>query len=140
MGHSIRLTRIAARANQIAAQLQELHFPSYSLPVEAWQPAVNVYAYADRFEVCVDLAGVPKQEIELVVDARRLLIRGCRQSPESRSGLPPCGRILMMEIPEGNFERALDFPVELAPEHCEARQENGWLWITLPRTWKEDHE
>ena len=133
MGHSIRLTRIVARANRIAAQLQELHFPPFPLAEEAWQPPVNAYAYGDRFEVCVDLAGVPRQEIELEVDSRRLRIRGRRQPPEKACGLPTCGRILIMEIAEGDFERVLDFPVDLAPERCVARQENGWLWITLPR-------
>lgn len=133
MAHSIRLTRIVARANQIAAQLQELHFGTLPVPAKAWRPAVNVYAYDDRIEVCVDLAGVSQKDIELQVDARHLVIRGHRLSPEERCELPQCWRILMMEIQEGDFERVLEFPVEIHPQETEARQESGWLWISLPR-------
>lgn len=134
MAHSIRLTRIVARANQIVAHLQGLHFSAPGLAAGAWQPAVNVYAYPDRFEVCVDLAGVARGDVEVQVEARRLVVRGCRAAPESGSDRPPGGRILVMEIPDGAFERVLEFPSDFGAERAEARQENGWLWISLPRS------
>lgn len=43
-----------------------------------------------------------------------------------------------MEIPEGAFERTLDFTVEIDPAHVQARQDTGWLWISLPRVSMED--
>lgn len=132
MAKSIRLTRIVASTHSIAAQLQELHFGSFHVPTGGWRPLVNVYAHDDRLEVCVELAGVPKEDIEVQVDARRLVIRGKRVAPEQRCEHPPCGRILMMEIADGAFERALEFPVDVNPDRTAARQENGWLWITLP--------
>lgn len=133
MAHSIRFTRIVGRANRIVAQLQSLHFSSAGYFPEAWQPAVNMYAYADRLEVCVDLAGISKEEVHVAVEDRRLIIRGHRSSPERGCDRPPCGRVLMMEIPEGAFERVLEFPLDVNAQRAEARQENGWLWISLPR-------
>lgn len=132
MARSIRLTKILARADQIAEQLHDLHFGLYHAPGRAWQPPVNVYAHEDRLEVCVDLAGVKKSEIDVQVDPRRLVIRGERHSPDQHCEHPPCGRLLMMEIAEGPFERVLDFPVDVNPDKTSARQENGLLWITLP--------
>ena len=132
MAKSIRLTRIVASTHSIAAQLQELHFGSFQIPTGGWRPLVNVYAHGDRFEVCVELAGVPKADIEVQVDARRLAIRGIRVAPEQHCDHPPCGRILMMEIADGAFERVLEFPVDVNPDGTVARHENGWLWITLP--------
>lgn len=134
MAHSIRLTRIVGLTNEVVARLQGLHFSTMGLPSDAWQPAVNVYAYADRLEVCVDLAGVSQREVEVHVESRRLIVRGQRSSPERGCDRPPCGRILVMEIPEGAFERILKFPVDVDAARAEARQENGWLWISLPRT------
>lgn len=134
MAHSIRLTRIVGRVNEITAHLQGLHFSSMGIPAEAWQPAVNVYAYADRIEVCVDLAGVSTEDVEIRVEGRRLVVRGRRSPPELRRERPPCGRILAMEIQDGAFERVLEFPVEVNAEQAQARQDNGWLWIVLPRT------
>jgi HSP20 family protein len=132
MAKSIRLTRILANTNHIVTQLQEMHFGSFHLPGAAWRPAVNVYGYRDRFEVCVDLAGMHKEDIEVQADARRLVIRGHRIAPEQHCKHPPCGRIFLMEIADGDFERALDFPMDVDPDRTVAKQENGWLWITLP--------
>lgn len=128
----IRFTRIATAANQIAAQLQGLHFSAFHPPAVKWEPAVNVYAFKDRLEVCVDLSGVPKQDIHIDVEPRRLAIRGHRSSPDSGCGHPPCGRVLVMEIPDGNFERILGFPMDVDTAQVEARQEDGWVWISLP--------
>jgi len=132
MAQSIRLTRILAHANQIATDLHDLHFGSLHRPSAAWRPPLNVYVFADRYEVCVELAGVPKGDIEVQVESRRLVIRGHREPPEQSCGQPACGRILVMEIPEGGFERIIEFPREVATHGVTARQENGWLWITLP--------
>jgi HSP20 family molecular chaperone IbpA len=37
-----------------------------------------------------------------------------------------------MEIQDGSFERVLEFPVMVDTERVIAKQDNGWLWITLP--------
>lgn len=140
MPRSIRFTRIVSKTDQVAAQLQALHFAGFHPLVEVWQPAVNVYAYQDRLEVCMDLAGVRKQDIIVDVEPRRLTVRGHRESPEQGCAHPPCGRILMMEIVEGAFQRILEFPVTVNTEEVQARQENGWLWITLPLAGKTGGE
>lgn len=119
--------------NAIADQLQGLHFAAMGLPPAAWHPAINVYAYADRLEICVELAGVPKAEIEVQIEPRRVVIRGERLSPERGCERPPCGRILVMEIADGAFERVLNLPVEVRAGEAQASQENGMVWITLPR-------
>lgn len=132
MARNIRFTRIVSMADQLAAQLQGLHFSGLQAADASWQPAVNVYAYADRIEVCVDLAGVRKQDIRVEVEPRRLVVRGHRKMPERDCERPPCGRILVMEIVDGGFERMLEFPVDVDTERVDARQDNGWLWISLP--------
>lgn len=137
MPHSIRLTRLFSMADQLAAQLQGMQFAGLQTPEAAWRPDVNVYAHEDRLEVCVDLAGVSKQEIKVEVEPRRLVVRGVRQEPDSGCDATSCCRILVMEIPGGSFERVLEFPMAVDTEKVSARQDNGWLWITLPLP-KED--
>ena len=138
MAQGIRLTRILARANQIAADLHDLHFGALHRPTVAWRPPLNVYVFGDRFEVCVELAGMAKSDIEVQVESRRLVIRGHREPPEQSCGQPACGRILVMEIQDGSFERTLEFHFDIAMERVEARQENGWLWIVLPKARQGD--
>ena len=117
--------------DQIVSHLQRLQFTRLHPPHVAWQPAVNIYAYPERFEVCMDLAGVPKQDIAVEVSTRSMVIHGHRRLPDSGCESPACGRVLVMEIADGSFERSLEFPLDVDTRRVEARQENGWLWITL---------
>lgn len=128
---SIRFTRIYSMADQLAAQLRSLHFAGIP-PAGGWQPLVNVYAYDDRIDVCVELAGTGKKDIQVHVEPHRLVIRGHRGMPERGCDRPPCGRILVMEIPDGDFERVIEFPVAVDTARVQAKQENGWLWVTMP--------
>lgn len=132
MSRRLHFTRIISVTDQLASQLQRLHFRGMRPSDVTWEPAVNIYAYADNIEVCMDLAGVRKQDIKVDVEPRRLVVRGHREFPDSACEHPPCHRILVMEIPDGTFERVLEFPLDVDAEHATARQDNGWLWITLP--------
>lgn len=139
MTRSIRFTRLFSMTDQLAAQLQGLHFGSLAAADSSWQPAVNIYAHGDRLEVCVDLAGVRKQDIKVDVEPRRLVVHGHRDPPDCGSQRQACGRILVMEIADGPFARVVEFPMDVDTARVEARQDNGWLWITLPRQ-KEEEE
>ncbi|MDZ4403595.1 Hsp20/alpha crystallin family protein [Prosthecobacter sp.] len=138
MPRSIRFTRIVSMTDQLAAQLQGLQFAGLQPPDVTWRPDVNVYAYADCIEVCVDLAGARKQDIKVEVEPRRLVIRGQRQPPDGGCDQSNRCRILVMEIADGSFERVLEFPVTVDTERVVAKQDNGWLWITLPVVQQED--
>jgi HSP20 family molecular chaperone IbpA len=137
MARSIRFTRFVSLAGQIADQLQGLQFAAFPPREAVWQPAVNVYSHPDRLEVCVDLAGVPKTEIRVDVEPRRLVISGQRALPESGEARAGGCRILVMEIPDGGFERVLEFSVDVDPVRVSARQNHGWLWISLPYAGRE---
>jgi HSP20 family protein len=123
--------------DQVVSHLQRLHFAGFHPPGAVWEPAVNLYAWPDRLELCVDLAGVSKEDIKVDVGPRQLIIRGQRVLPGSGCGAPMCERILMMEIADGRFVRVLDLPLNVDAQRVEARQENGWLWITLPKAAEE---
>ena len=137
MSRSVRITRILAMTDRMAAELQGLHFAGFLPRAASWQPAVNVYSHAGGLEVCVDLAGVHREDIEVHAEPRRLRIRGRRLMPDCGRADAGCGRVLVMEIPDGSFERILEFGQEFNPGGVEARQENGWLWISLPRQREE---
>jgi HSP20 family protein len=123
--------------DQVVSHLQRLHFAGFHPPEAVWEPAVNLYAWPDRLEICVDLAGVNKEDIKVDVGPRRIVIRGHRVLPGSECQPVSCERILMMEIADGRFERALDLPLNVDAQRVEVRQDNGWLWITLPKAAEE---
>jgi len=105
----------------------------FARPMPMWQPAINAYRSDGCLRVCVDLAGVGRSEIELVVEPRRLTIRGTRDVPEpveeKRRGSI---QMLIMEIDYGPFERTIDLSDEIEVKAAHADQENGLLWIHLP--------
>jgi HSP20 family protein len=133
MTRTVRLTRILSMTDQVAAQLHKLHFAVLHQSDASWNPAVNVYDYDDRLEICVDLAGVNKQDIRVDVESRRVTVSGHRTPPATECVGPGCARILAMEIEDGRFERRLELPLPVDTRRVEARHENGWLWIILPK-------
>ncbi len=97
-----------------------------------WQPAINVFRCESAYCICVDLAGVAKDEIELLVEPGRLLIRGSRTPPHPTAEHGRAVRVLAMEIDAGRFQRELHLPPEVDLDRISAEQENGLLWIRLP--------
>src|SRR5882724_7493456 len=67
-------------ARQMGKLVDQLHKGYYNFyPSETWTPNVNLFETEHAYLVCVDLAGVEKEKIELTVDGQRLKIRGHRQ-------------------------------------------------------------
>lgn len=100
---------------------------------EAWAPSVNVYQLKGRLEVCVDLAGIDREVIDVRVEPGTLLVRGVRAAPD-----PPTHqedtplRIVTMEIDYGPFCRTIPIPDHVDLRRVESAYREGMLWITLP--------
>ncbi len=112
---------------------------------QAWTPAVNVYQIGNLLHVCLDLAGIDRDKIDVRIEPGRLTVSGVRQAPEPSSGkqgqvpgqapgagTPGAMKILTMEIDYGAFQRVIQVPhgVDLDSVRSEYRQ--GVLWITMP--------
>jgi HSP20 family protein len=107
-------------------------------PSETWTPAVNLYESDAAYLVCVDLAGVDKDRIDVLVVDNQLRLRGTRAVPMLPAELQESGessrlRVHLMEIDHGSFCREVDLPNDVAKEQISARYLNGILWIQLPK-------
>lgn len=122
-------------SNQMANLIDQMQQRYYNYRGDqAWTPAVNLYETATAYLVCVDLAGVEKEKIDLEVRDQRLTLRGSRAVPlESAKG--PAGRISvhLMEIDHGAFAREVELPKNVERENIVASHRNGLLWIELPK-------
>lgn len=98
----------------------------------SWRPSINAYRCETCVRLCVDLAGVNRDEIDLQVTANRLVLRGVREAAEPRDEQGRPLQTLAMEIDFGPFERSLELPAEVDIERATAEQQNGLLWICLP--------
>ncbi len=97
--------------------------------VDAWRPALDVYETDHAVVVRVELAGVPNEDVRVVVDGEYVQISGRRSFGRSE----PSQRHILIEIPQGPFERVLRMRVPYDADRVEARFENGVLTVELPR-------
>ncbi len=98
-------------------------------PPDAWQPATNLYETEDRYVVCMDLAGVNRDEIDVEVLQEVLVIRGRRESPRPQSS----SKVHLMEIDHGRFRRTITIPSTVEVNNIKARYVDGYLWVELPK-------
>ena len=127
-----------------ASKLAESSGQGYSAFIQSgptWTPCVNLYETEHAYRVCVDLAGVEKDKIDLTVSthpAPRLTIRGNRPIPRSPvAGDAPAGkprtRVHRMEVDHGMFMREVDLPENVNAEAISATYRTGLLWVELPK-------
>ena len=125
---------LTRQAGKVLEQFQKGFF----YPGESWTPNVNLYETAASYLVCVDLAGVDKEKIDVEVLDQRLKLRGARPVP-SYDG--PGGaeghekvRIHLMEIDHGAFSREVEIPANTERHKITASYRNGMLWIEIPKS------
>jgi HSP20 family protein len=128
---SSHLERLQCELGTIAFQLTQVHFARFGA-AERWRPAVNAYRCAERFIVCVDLAGADMSGIKVIAEPRRLILRGTRPPPEPDCDQPQPVHVLEMEIDYGPFERVLELPAAVDSDGVKAEYREGLLWIHLP--------
>lgn len=105
------------------------------VPSDTWTPNVNLYESETCYLVCVDLAGVEKEQIDVVVHDHRLKLTGRREVPV-RDAPEACknrARVHLMEIDHGNFSREVELPANVDQTRIGASFSNGLLWIELPK-------
>lgn len=110
-----------------------LHFVKRPLPQSGssetyWVPNTDVYATDEGLVIKVELAGMRKEDLELVVEGNHVKITGHR--PDGCR--PPKCKFLVMEINYGTFESVLELPKGYDLTLAKAIYQNGFLRIDVP--------
>jgi HSP20 family protein len=99
-------------------------FPTWALLAgECWETAQSVI-------VRIELPGMRKEDIHVLVDHGRLRIRGIKRS----SGEDEPRFYHLMERAFGSFERSVPLPPNIDAEHAEVAYEEGVITVILPKT------
>ena len=125
------------RVQKLTEQMMQKGYFNFC-PSETWTPSVNLYETYDAYLVCVDLAGVDKEKIDIVVVDQRLTIRGNRSVPpcpgcRADDTDPQRMRVHLMEIDHGAFAREVELPEDVLKDRISAKYVDGLLWIELPK-------
>jgi HSP20 family protein len=97
-------------------------------PGASWTPNTDVYVTDDCLVIKVELAGMRREDLELVVEDNRVKISGTR--PDGCRA-PRC-KFLAMEINYGPFETVLELPRGYDLRKAKAAYQNGFLRIDIP--------
>ncbi len=94
-----------------------------------WVPNTDVYVADGQLVIQVELAGMRRSDLELIVEGNRLMI--CGQRPDGSRG-PKC-KFLVMEINYGPFECVFEIPPGFDLNQAKAAYQNGFLRIDVPQ-------
>ncbi len=109
--------------------MQSLFPSSLETPREGnWQPSVDVYQTKRGWLLKYDLAGVCPDEVKLLVQGRRLTLRGTRRDWVAEQQNCCCYR---MEISYNRFERTVELPCDLESKPMETEYRHGMLLVHI---------
>ncbi len=94
-----------------------------------WVPNTDVYVTEGHLVIKVELAGMRREDLELTIDGKRLMISG--QRPDGGRG-PKCS-FLVMEINYGPFECVIEIPPGYDLTKAKAAYQNGFLRVEVPQ-------
>jgi HSP20 family protein len=97
---------------------------------EPWAPPIDVHEIPDAYVLTVEVPGLKRDDIELVVEASRLTVRG--QRIERRPAGDP---VLYHQVERGHgvFSRTFEFAEPIDAGGVRAELADGVLTISLPK-------
>jgi len=121
-----RILRIETKVRSLGgAGLGEAELPGLD---GVWYPPVDVYENEREVVVEVELPGIAKEDVAVVLRGGLLEIKGLKRD------LPPAAstvRYHRLEREYGTFRRVVRMPAAVVPEKASATLENGILTVVL---------
>ncbi|MEI6222944.1 MAG: Hsp20/alpha crystallin family protein [bacterium] len=94
-----------------------------------WMPATDVYETDCSFVITIELSGVKRNDISIVLENNRLVITGERKEIANKK----LETYYQVEINYGCFERIIFLPESIEEGKIAAEYDNGFLTITIPK-------
>jgi HSP20 family protein len=122
-------------AEQLWTMMSEMESRDYfrSHAPRSWRPHLNLYETPDKYAVCVELAGMPREAIDVRASDGVLHISGARAKPTPPDNPENVG-VRLMEIDSGRFHRKIPIPSDVMVDEIKATYSQGYLWVILPRS------
>lgn len=95
-----------------------------------WRPSVDIYRAGSAWLVKFDLAGVRKEDIQVVLDGKRLTVRGVRRDLTILDGQ----RAYSMEIDYNQFERVVELPINVETSRFASEYRDGMFLVSVTPT------
>jgi len=116
---------------QVDQMLHAAAFPHAHYRMRAWRPPMDVFETEDAIIVKIEIAGMSPYDFSISFLDRVLTVQGSRQDVDAKLTYH------RLEIPYGDFHVEVFLPGTYMANQIEARYENGFLYITLPKSTEE---
>ncbi|HSI83571.1 MAG TPA: Hsp20/alpha crystallin family protein [Candidatus Methylacidiphilales bacterium] len=93
------------------------------------KPQVDIAENSKNYTIRVEIPGVEKEDIHLLVEDDTLIISGEKRQEKQEDG----GSYHRIERSYGSFRRLISLPADADSEHIQADFRQGVLTVTLPR-------
>ena len=118
---------------RVSHMLDAFRFPhAQRARSRAWRPPTDVYETDEAVIVKIEIAGMKPESFEISFVDRVLTVQGVRQDIESKMTYH------CLEIPYGEFQSRVLIPGAYVEDQIDAKYENGYLYVTLPKS-KQEH-
>lgn len=97
-----------------------------------WRPPTDVYETDDAVIVKIEIAGMNPEAFQISFVDRVLSVRGSRRDTDAKQSYH------CLEIPYGEFDSEILLPGTFLEDTIDAKYENGFLRIVLPKD-KQEH-
>ncbi|MGB9595518.1 MAG: Hsp20/alpha crystallin family protein [Candidatus Poribacteria bacterium] len=106
--------------------LRRIPNPIIEEKLTIWTPLVNIYDNLDEVVIEIALPGVKKEDIDLSLQDKKLIVSGFRIG---RSDRP----FYLQEWRYGSFEREIDIPIPIETDSIRAEYIDGVLTVKMKK-------
>jgi HSP20 family protein len=129
MSHTIRVSGADDIGGRLRQMMDRVARMGQADEGAGWSPSVDIYETAEAVVLVAEVAGVPRQEVKVLVDGPVVRIYGHRQP----TCCEPGARFHRMEIESGGFVRSFRIGVPFSPDQVRAKFQDGLLYVILPK-------
>jgi len=119
---------VEKQLNNLLTLLGELGGDVRPLPLTSWTPAMSVWESHTEIRISLDLAGVPRDHVQVVAQGKILTISGNRPAPKSDDF-----RLHSSESAIGPFRRTVYVPGGFRETEPRAEMKDGVLEIKIQK-------
>ena len=102
----------------------------FSLLDVVWNPATDLFVTEERIYLMMEIPGVRKDDLTIMVAPTWVHIRGIKQSPEVfKHGI----NFYKLEIPDGFFQKRVILPFRVEPKNLKISLKEGLLTLEFKR-------
>jgi|UniRef100_A0A7C6ECH7 HSP20 family protein len=102
----------------------------YSLFEVVWTPATDLFVTEESIYLMMEIPGVNKEDLTIMVAPSWVHIRGMKQSPSTlKQGI----NFYKMEIPYGFFQKRVMLPFRIEPKKVKVTLKDGLLTLEFKR-------